>query len=117
MSDSTARPVLVPDPSGDAAALLAIAMFQLSAAKQIAAMAVALAGADMIVFTGGIGENDAATREAICDRLAWFGVALDDGHGEPTPGGTYRQPRCRALALPSQEDEQIARHAALLIDA
>jgi acetate kinase len=86
-----------------AAARLAIAMFCQSAAKQIAGMAVALEGVDMIVFTGGIGEHDAVVREAISGRLAWMGVR---------PAG----PGCAVLVLPSQEDEQIARHSARLIE-
>jgi len=60
--------------------------------KQIAAMIAVLEGIDLIVFTGGIGENDAEIRAAICAGLAW---AL---------------PR-KVLVLPSQEDEQIARHS------
>jgi acetate kinase len=73
-------------------AQLAIDMFCYSVRKQIAAMIAALEGIDMIVFTGGIGENDAEIRAAICAGLAWV-----------LP--------CKALVLPSQEDEQIARHS------
>jgi acetate kinase len=86
--------------NGNAEAQLAIAMFCLSAAKQIAGMAVALGGIDMIVFTGGIGEHDTAVREAICGLLAGIGIY---------PAG------CQICVLPSQEDEQIARHSARLI--
>ena len=63
---------------------LAIEMFCLSARKQIAAMIAALAGVDMIVFTGGIGEHDAVVRARICAGLAWMGV----------------EPRGRRRALP-----------------
>ncbi len=52
----------------------------LSAAKQIAAMIAALAGVDMIVFTGGIGEHDMVVRAKICDRLSWVGLRLDPIH-------------------------------------
>ena len=74
-------------------AQLAIAMFCYSVRKQIAAMAAALGGIDMLVFTGGIGENDAATRASICEGLDWLGTG-------PTA----------VRILPSLEDEQIARH-------
>ena len=86
----------------DPAARLAIEMFCYRAAKELAAMTVALGGADLLVFTGGIGENDAAVRAGICGRLACIGVRADDAAG---PGG------CRVMVLPSREDEQIARHA------
>ena len=36
-----------------------------------------MGGCDVITFTAGVGENDAAVREAICDKLAPFGVKLD----------------------------------------
>jgi acetate kinase len=81
----------------DADAALAIAIFCRSVAKQIAAMMAVLGGADLVVFTGGIGEHDDAVRTAICADLAWVGpIAI--------------------RVLPSQEGEQIAREvvAALL---
>lgn len=82
--------------NGDAA--LAIAIFCRSVARQIAGMMTALGGADLIVFTGGIGENDALVRAAICRDLAWAGVA-----GEGAPG------RVAVTTLSSDEGGQIAR--------
>ncbi|WP_375395463.1 acetate/propionate family kinase [uncultured Sphingomonas sp.] len=79
----------------DADATLAIRMFQRSVCKQVAAMAASLGGIDILVLTGGIGENDAATTQAIRDGLAWL-------------------PALRITTIPSQEDEQIALHAAWL---
>jgi hypothetical protein len=60
--------------SSDADARLAIQMFCYSVRKQLAAMIAALDGVDLIVFTGGIGENDGEVRAAICDGLSWSGV-------------------------------------------
>lgn len=45
-------------------------MFCYAVRKQVASMIAALDGVDMIVFTGGIGENDAVARAAICAWLA-----------------------------------------------
>ena len=56
-------------------ARLAIEMFCYSVRKQIAAMIAVLGGIDLIVFTGGIGENDGAVRASICAGLSWAGVA------------------------------------------
>ena len=64
--------------SSNTDARLAIEMFCYSVRKQIAAMIAALDGADVIIFTGGIGENDAAARAAICGGLSWIGVSLDE---------------------------------------
>ena len=55
----------------------AVELFAYRAAMDMAWMAAATAGLDGVVFTGGIGEHDAAVRAAICDRLAWLGVAID----------------------------------------
>lgn len=97
-------------------ARLAIAMFCYSVRKQIVSMMAVLDGADMIVFTGGIGENDAAVRATICANLAWAGVRLDDARN-----GTLNNPvsdasaGCKVMVLPSQEDEQIARHTVAML--
>jgi acetate kinase len=82
-------------------------MFCYSVRKQIAAMMAALGGVDLVVFTGGIGENDGNVRASICAGLSWAGVSLDaiDNHANVSNG-----PAARVLVLPSQEDDQIARH-------
>ena len=98
--------------ASNADAQLAIAMFCHAVRKQVAAMIAVLDGVDVIVFTGGIGENDALVRAAICEGLQWIGVGLDAARNR-----VARNPvndaasRCSVLVLPSREDEQIARHA------
>ena len=52
---------------------LAIEIFCYSVQKQIAAMACALGGIDLLVFSGGIGEHDAIVRTQICKGLTWLG--------------------------------------------
>ncbi len=74
---------------------LAIRMFERSVCKQIAAMAATLGGIDLLVLTGGIGEHDRATQQAIGTGLAWL------------PGLEIR-------IVASREDDEIARHAARL---
>ena len=100
----------------NADARLAIGMFCYSVAKQVAAMITALEGVDMIVFTGGIGENDGESRAAICRRLAWMGIRLDEarnGLGADPIGDPAS--RCAVRVLASREDDQIARHTWELI--
>jgi acetate kinase len=92
-------------------ARLAIEMFCYSVAKQLGAMTTVLGGADLIVFTGGIGEHDVAVRAEICARLSCLGVALDDARNRLGCGLISRdEAGCQVMVLPSQEDEQIARH-------
>ncbi len=80
-------------------ARLAVEMFCYAVRKQIAAMSVVLEGAELIVFTGGIGENDDAVRAEVCGGLSTLGVSPGDSGA-----------RCKVLVLPSLEDEQIACH-------
>ena len=97
-------------------ARLAIEMFCYSVRKQVAAMIAVLGGVDRLVFTGGIGENDAEVRAAICGGLAWVGVSLDEARNR-SASNPLSDPasRCSVQVLPSQEDEQIARHAWALL--
>lgn len=95
----------------DADARLAIEMFCYSVRKQIAGMIAVLDGIDMIVFTGGIGENDAIVRDLICQGLAWAGVppSVDDKRA--------RTGDCQVRVIASREDEQIARHSNAIVCA
>ena len=61
------------------------------ARKHVAAMVASLGGIDLLVFTGGIGENDAVTRDAIIAGLQWIGDFA-------------------VRVMVTEEDEQIARH-------
>lgn len=100
----------------NADARLAIAMFCQAVRKQLGAMSVVLDGVDLIVFTGGIGENDAKVRADICAGLSTLGVSLDEVRNREAgnPLGKAGS-RCQVRVLPSQEDEQIARHAWALL--
>jgi acetate kinase len=64
---------------GDARAELALDAFVESVRAFIGSYLVALGGCDVLAFTGGIGENGVAIREAICRDLEWAGIALDHG--------------------------------------
>jgi acetate kinase len=95
----------------NADASLAIRMFCYSVRKQLAGLVAALDGVDLIVFTGGIGENDAEVRAEICRDLAWFGIGLDEARNRSSKNPiSDPASRCRVIVLASQEDEQIARH-------
>ena len=100
----------------NADARLAIEMFCYSVRKQIAAMAAALGGVDLIVFTGGIGENDGETRAEICGGLSWMSLCIEDTRNLTALNPNSHPPsRCAVRVLRSGEDQQIARHAAKLL--
>ena len=102
----------------DARAALAIEMYGYSVAKHIAAMMTALGGIDLLVFAGGIGENDDRTRRLVCDHLKWTGVALDDARNDSAhnPVSADRS-AIRVRVIVAEEDAQIAIHTAALLPA
>ncbi len=97
--------------SSNASARFAIQMFCYSVRKQVAAMIAALDGVDLVVFTGGIGENDGEARAAICAGLSWIGISLHEAQNR-SANNPISDPssRCPVFVLASQEDERIARH-------
>ena len=56
----------------------AIALYVYRIVREIGSLAAALGGLDGVVFTGGIGENDAATRAEVAQGCAWLGLTLDE---------------------------------------
>jgi acetate kinase len=62
---------------GNAKARLAVDKFTWTIAKWIGSYVAELGGLDMLVFTGGIGENDIASRAEICAGLGALGIVID----------------------------------------
>jgi acetate kinase len=98
----------------DRRARLAIEIFCYRARKYIGAYLAAMNGADAIVFTGGIGENSAEVRAAICNGLQWMGLELDDERNRAHTGGregviTSDGARLAAYVIPTDEELLIAR--------
>jgi acetate kinase len=92
------------------AAREAVDLFVYHCARQVAAMAVALGGLDALVFAGGIGENAAPVRAAVCALLALLGVRVDAGanaRGEREIGAV--DGTVRVLVIPTDEEVVIAR--------
>jgi acetate kinase len=97
--------------SGSPAARDAIDCFVLRICREVASLAAVLQGMDMIVFTGGIGENSAAIRREVLQRLGWMGVTLSDAANErgETTISAVSSP-VRALVVRTSEERMIAEH-------
>jgi acetate kinase len=67
-------------------ARFAIDLFTHRVVRETGAMAACLQGLDLIAFSGGIGEHDAALRQQVCEQLAWLGVALDEDRNRAATG-------------------------------
>ncbi|HUO87990.1 MAG TPA: acetate/propionate family kinase, partial [Rhizomicrobium sp.] len=64
--------------SSEPAAAEAIALFVYRIVREVGSMAAALGGLDALVFTGGIGENDAGVRTGVAEGCRWLGLTLDE---------------------------------------
>jgi acetate kinase len=104
--------------SGDAAARLAVDVYVHRLCGAVAAMAAAAGGLDLLVFTGGVGENAPEVRRLAAERLVFLGVAVDaaanqganqgpgrDGDRELSAAGAA----VRTLLVHAREDLEIAR--------
>ncbi|HYB90166.1 MAG TPA: acetate/propionate family kinase [Candidatus Binataceae bacterium] len=92
-------------------AALAVEMFCYQARKCVGALAAALGGLDLLVFTAGIGERAAPVRREICRGLEYLGIELDDRLNDShcdviSSSGS----RCVVRVIPANEDLMIARH-------
>ncbi|NOW48958.1 acetate kinase [Novosphingobium sp. SG751A] len=97
--------------SADPHAKEAIELFVWTVARHMAALIGSLEGLDGIVFTAGIGENDAAIRAAICARMAWAGVVLDEAaNAANAPVITRSDSRIAVRVMPTDEERMIAFH-------
>jgi len=94
----------------------AIEMFCYQIKKAIGALAAALGGLDLLVFTGGIGEHAAAVRAEACQGLAHLGLAIDPRRNDSNQDTiSAADSRCRVRVIPTNENLMVARHAARLV--
>jgi acetate kinase len=99
--------------NGDPAAGLAIDVYVHRLRREIAAMAAAMNGLDVLVFTGGIGEHNPAIRAAAAAGLEFLGVRIDPDRNAATSDASISQPHAAvpALVISAREDVEIARQA------
>lgn len=72
--------------AGNELAILALEMYWYRIKKYIGSYAAALGGVDILIFTGGIGENDSTVRAGSCKDLEYMGICIDQTKNEATRG-------------------------------
>ena len=104
--------------STEPAAREAVDYYVEHACRELAAMCAALGGLDLLVFTGGIGENAATIRARVVGRSAWMGLALDE-EANASGGELISAPASAAVirVLHTAEEAVMARHAARFVGA
>jgi acetate kinase len=116
---SDARDITAAIKNGNKKAELARQMFIYRIRKYIGAYAAAMNGLDVLVFTGGIGENDTYIREQICKGLTYLGVDVDyelasQVHGEEKMISTA-QSKIKVCVIPTDEEIMIAKDTVALL--
>jgi len=108
------REVLGAAGGGDERAGLALAVYIHRLRGAIAAMAAAIGGVGVLVFTGGVGERSPGVREAAAAGLAFLGITLDEGRNavaEPDCEIGTLDAAVHTLVVQAREDIQLARGA------
>ena len=105
------RAILAAADAGEPDAVLALDVYHHRLRAAVAAMAAALGGLDVLVFTGGVGENAPAVRERAARDLAFLGVRVDQARNRA--GGDDREigsagAAVRAFVIAAREDLEIA---------
>ncbi len=109
-------------PTGHERAVLATDMFNYDIRKYVGSYMAAMGGVDIVLFTGGIGENDEHTRQEVCKDMEFFGIGVDyDKNWGVRKGGlditdiTADGMTVKTLVISTNEELMIARETAALI--
>lgn len=104
---------------GSDKARLAYDMYAYRIKKYIGSYAAALGGLDAIVFTAGVGENDAYTRELVCNNMEFFGIQLDTEKNKLRGPGireiNVQNSPTKVLIIPTNEELEIANQCVELL--
>ncbi len=98
--------------AGDPKATLALNMYNYRIKKYVGAYAAAMGGVDIIVFTAGVGENQANMREGVCQGMEWMGVELDYELNNRVRGEevviSKPESKVKVVIIPTDEELMIA---------
>lgn len=105
--------------AGNERATLAFDMYCYRVRKYVGAYAAAMDGCDIIVFTAGVGENQANMRESVCKGLSFMGVKIDEAknmtiHGEEAVISTPDS-KVTVVVIPTDEELMIATDTMALV--
>ena len=100
---------------------LAVDMLAYQIRKYIGAYAAAMGGIDSVVFTGGIGENDARIRQEVCKNMEFLGISIDEKKNERrgmeiNDISAYNS-RVAVVVICTNEELMIARDTLALVQA
>ena len=105
---------------GNERAKLALKMYEHRITKYIGAYAAEMGGVDIIVFTGGVGENQYGVRENVCATLGFMGVEIDKQVNASTRGTetiiSTPESKVKVVVIPTDEEYMIARDTEAIVE-
>jgi len=105
---------------GDERAVLALKMYDYRVKKYIGAYAAAMGGVDLLIFTGGIGENSSETRENICKDFEFLGLEFDKQANEGVRGKemiiSRKESKVIVMIIPTNEEFVIASDTKTIVE-
>ena len=105
---------------GNQRAKLALEMYEQRITKYIGAYAAEMGGVDIIVFTGGVGENQKATRYNVCATLGFMGVEIEAAANAKVRGSeaviSTPESKVKVVVIPTDEEYMIARDTEATIE-
>ncbi len=115
---SDMREVTAAAEEGNDRCQLALKMYAYRIKKYIGEYAAAMGGVDIVLFTGGVGENQADMREAICEGLDFMGISIDkkknEVRGEEAIISTADS-KVTVCVIPTDEELMIAKDTMALV--
>ena len=119
--DSDMRSVENAAKEGNKRAQLALDMVAYAARKHLGSYLTVVKGLQAIVFTGGVGENDANTREKVVGDLEAYGIILDKEKNKNFKRGeiqliSKKKSKVKIFIIPTNEELMIARDAKAIVD-
>lgn len=106
---------------GNERAKLALDMYELRITKYIGAYAAEMGGVDVIVYTGGVGENQVGVRENTCSTLGFMGVEIDKEINNRTRGTetliSTPASKVKVVVIPTDEELMIARDTEEIVNS
>ncbi|WP_207062569.1 acetate/propionate family kinase [Motiliproteus sp. SC1-56] len=89
----------------------AVDLFTYRAAREIGSLSAATQGLEQLVFTGGVGENSAPIRTAICERSRWLGIEIDPAANAASADViSTGASRVTVRVIPTDEESMLALH-------
>jgi len=101
---------------GNSRCKLAHDMFTYRIKKYIGAYTSAMGGVDILIFTGGIGQNSCLVRKNVCSGLEFLGIELDDAKNKENDI-IISKDRVKVMAIPTDEELMIARDTGRIINS